>query len=115
MQIIHNNLLSNQLCKWGFILGIFCEWAHVICPCKKNTFAPPQTRQTGTLIHIHWNWTNKADKAEKKLHALLKYESALEQFKYCRWGWDILFVITVRKELQEETEEEIGVVKRGAD
>lgn len=36
MQIIHNNLLSNQLCKWGFILGIFCEWAHVISPCKKT-------------------------------------------------------------------------------
>lgn len=32
---------------------------------QKNPFASPQTRQTGTWIHIHWNWTNKADKAEK--------------------------------------------------
>lgn len=57
----------------------------------------------------------KLTRHKNKLHALHKYESVPEQFRYCRWGWDTLFVITVRKQLEKETKEVIDVAKRGAD
>lgn len=56
----------------------------------------------------------KLTRQKKKLHALHKFESVLEQFKYCRWGWDTVFVITVRKELEKETKEVIDVAKTKA-
>lgn len=65
MQIIHSKILNKQLCNWGVILGIFVSGLTQFLPAIKHLcFTTDQTNRE-YLIHIHGNWTNKADKAQK--------------------------------------------------
>lgn len=65
MQIIHSKILNNQFCKWGVILGIFCECSHAISPSNKTPLLHQRPDKQGIFNTYSWK-LNKTQMTRQK-------------------------------------------------